>query len=255
MAKAIMSLAVGRSGWPLGLAAWQILTEERRRRDEARSLIGLSCLRTGGSAARGTSISYLVFDKTGTVTQPRSRCREVRYFGCLGGVKEAIKTAMAHGDGDMERGMKTGKGEVLEGGRPWSPERRDKSVIVKVDNVTYAVALGPDVGSGEARTYASSRPGRKVYAVCYLSSEGGEDVGSAVALWGGRVRPDSKRALEAVRRKGIKAIMASGDDVSECVRCCGEIGVRVDFEVVEWGGRVVKVKGKEKRISKKTFQR
>ena len=247
---AALAVGGGASRWLRALAAWQAVNPGEFRRDEGRCLRPMGILRLDSRQCPAVGIAVL--DKTGTVSQSAPRCERVRFFGASKPVKDAVKTAMSWGESEFERGIKPGTGGKVVGGRAWNAESREKVVEVEQGGERYRVVLGSEVGSDKVKAYAEGLDGRCVRAVCHDAE--GKLRGEAVGVWRGSVRADSKAAVEEMKKMKVRVVMASGDGHRPVIGCCGEVGIDVDFSVVEWG-RKVAIGGKNKPVSRTAFRK
>ncbi len=176
---------------------------------------------------RAKSIDAVVFDKTGTLTEGKPTVAEIEAFEgdeasllALGAAVQAgsehplgkaiVAEAEARGiDAHAATNAKATAGEGIEVTVDGETIRmgRGRFAVAKMDPVQEAKALG--MREGGRTVVWLSKAGKAVGLVAYVDA----------------VRPEAKRAVEQLHKRGVAAYLMTGDNAETAAKVAEELGI------------------------------
>lgn len=180
---------------------------------------------------------YVVFDKTGTMTQGVFEVSRV----CPSGMEEAqlleyAALAESYSTHPISRSLASAYGREVDKSRVQDVEEISGSGVV-------AQIGGRQVAAGNSRLMdqlgVSWEPCREAGTVVYLSVDG---VYAGYILIADRMKPTAKKAIEALKQAGVKkTVMLTGDRKETAMEVARDLGIdEVHYELLP-AGKVEKV--------------
>lgn len=180
---------------------------------------------------------YVVFDKTGTMTQGVFEVSQV----CPSGMEEAqlleyAALAESYSTHPISRSLASAYGREVDKSRVQDVEEISGSGVV-------AKIGGRQVAAGSSRLMdqlgVSWEPCREAGTVVYLSVDG---VYAGYILIADRMKPTAKKAIEELKRAGVKkTVMLTGDRRETAMEVARDLGIdEVHYELLP-AGKVEKV--------------
>jgi len=186
-------------------------------------------MRTGEAFQGFRLATYVVLDKTGTLTEGKPSLRELEATGGseaeLLGIAAAAEAASEHPLGKavmaaaLERSIIPPDVERFEAvpGRGVQAMIEGRSALV--GSPRFLAENGVALESLRARIAALEDGGRTVI----VTAHGGRLLG--LLAFGDRLREGAREALAALRRAGVRTLLVSGDNQAAAVRIAAEAGI------------------------------
>ncbi|CAN5351226.1 heavy metal translocating P-type ATPase [soil metagenome] len=185
-------------------------------------------MRTGEAFQAFGSVTHVVLDKTGTLTEGRPVVREVEALGDPGellavaaGAESASEHPLAQAmtDAAFERGLDLPEPDDFDSVTGFGVIATLQGRRVLVGHPSFLADNGVDLSVLHERIVELEDAGRTVVAV----SRDGEPLG-AIAL-GDELRADAEAAVAAMRQVGLTPVLVTGDNERTAQRIAGQLGI------------------------------
>ncbi|WP_309827162.1 heavy metal translocating P-type ATPase [Paracidovorax wautersii] len=170
---------------------------------------------------RAHRVDTVAFDKTGTLTVGRPRLAgfevapgqdEAAVLAAVAGVQSGSEHPLARAvvQAAQERALESAAAQDVRAVPGRGTEGRVQGHTWRVGSLRWMDELGLPLGALEARAQALQAEGATVSAVA-VHTEAGEAV-CALLAFGDEPKPGAQAALQALRQRGIRTVMISGDN-------------------------------------------
>ena len=185
-------------------------------------------LRTGEAFEAFESVDRIVFDKTGTITEGKFRVREVDAVGDrdeLLRIAAAAEASSEHPIGAVivaaarEQGLTPAAVQEFDAVSGHGVRATIDGAAVLVGRPGFVEEHGGRLDKLADRVAALEEAGRTVVAV----SRDGKLLG-LIAL-GDQIRPESRAAIDEIKRQGITPVLLTGDNRRAAQRVARELGI------------------------------
>jgi len=186
-------------------------------------------MRTGEAFQGFRLVDTVLLDKTGTLTAGKPELREIEVAD---GNEVELIAAAAAAEASSEHPLAQATARAALGRAVTPPEVESFEAIpgrgvvariggaeVVVGNPGFVSERGADVAPGAARITELEQRGRTVIAV----ARDGRLLG--VLAFGDALRPEAAEAVAALKREGLRVVLATGDNARAARHCAREAGI------------------------------
>ena len=237
MQKALFAgLSVLVMGYPCALGISAPLSIVRGAGEAAEKGI---LMRTGEAFQTYRLVTYIVFDKTGTITEGKPSVQEIHPFGVTGkkllaiaGAVEAssehpLAEAIVKKAFDMEVELpEVEEFEAVPGKGVWA--RIDAKKFF-VGNPTFLAENGIELSGGRALVEELQHKGWTGIAV------GTHERLLGLIAFGDTIRPDASQTISRLRQVGLKTVLLTGDNESAANQIAAQVGIEEVYAEVTPG--------------------
>ncbi len=182
-------------------------------------------------------VDVVAFDKTGTLTQGRPRLLslvaapgvdEAAALRTAASVQSGSEHPLAHAvlTAAQEQGLQIAPPQDVRAVPGRGTEGRLDGHAVLIGSLRWMAELGVDLKPFEVAAQASQAQGATLSVVAVRTGEG--DVPHAVALlaFGDEPKPGAREAIDALRARGVRAVMISGDNRGAAEAMARRLGLK-----------------------------
>jgi len=193
----------------------------------------------GGEALETAhKIQTIILDKTGTITEGKPRVTDVIAFNCFDeadilSMAAAVEKGSEHPLGEaiyeraQEKGLKIPEAKNFKAIPGHGVEAEVNNVKILLGNIKFMTDKGITLDSAKEKSIDLAKEGKTPMFVAFDNKL----VGLIVVA--DTVKPDSKKAIEALHRLGLEVVIMTGDNKRTAEAIARQIGVdRVFAEVL-----------------------